>query len=321
MRPVLLAVLLFSFAQTGAQQAAYSHPRWYDGGKLEQSLARAPAGAACAETYRSLLRDDQVRVSIFFGFNELTHSGIVVDPFNVRLFLQRLQAPCRQSTGAVAACGFDWQGRPARGDEPFVLYKRIEQAGRSIDVRLQLFDSAVTDDYRHILEHLRERQEIKSARVRSHFMRALAEDDVVFYQGHSRLGTGPGFGPFDDFSERWWRAMLFTPNRDDMLDALRGRTEPLPLLGLYGCDTQQHYGRALANATPATATLLSSGTTYTDADSARLFGTLDAILAQHCETELTQGLLVEGDNASYRLSGWFRPRDPLPEENFLTQYH
>lgn len=308
-------LLLINMAWAQAQTTDFAHPRWYTGPSIIEP--DSINSRHCANTYAPMYKDGQLNVSVFFGFNELTHSGIVVDPFNVRSFLRQLQQPCE---GDIQACDFIWSGRPQTADQPFVLRKKVDYQGHPVEVRIRLFDSAVDDNYQHILKGLTQLQQQKTDQVKTHFLAALATEDAVFYQGHARIGTGPGFGPFSSFSQQWWKAVLLQPNLHAMLDTLSQRTRPLPMLGMYGCDTHTYYADALNRASPQTATLLSTGVTYTDADSTRLFGTLNAVLGQRCEQPFKQELAVSGDHADYQIDGLFHHPPAATNLDAYTQY-
>lgn len=251
-----------------------------------------------------MLDDGQLNISVFFGFSELTHSGIVVDPFNLHTFVSRLTTPC---AGDLQACGFNLQRKPTSNEPGFTLVKRLEPPLSPSEVHIELYDSAVADNYQAILQHFEQPQEAKSEIVQAKFLQALAEQDAVLYIGHARLGTGPSFSTFESFSANWWHAMLTNQNRQDMLHTLSQREQPLPLLGLYACDTDFYYRDDLQQASPETALLLSRGATYTDTDSQRLFGTLEALLQQGCKAEYQPLLSTDSDSASYRLTGLFSP--------------
>ncbi|MGB0712716.1 MAG: hypothetical protein ACPGUC_04070 [Gammaproteobacteria bacterium] len=311
---IAAALMAFLVIQATALAGNYDHPRWYNATHLSRGahhLARLPhaSSMSCARPYAAMYGDGALNLSVFFGFSELTESDIVVDPYNARAFLQQLRKPC---SGGLAACGFRWTERPVSADAPFVLTRLLQGPSGPVRARIKLYDSAVDDELGRILTQLPEAQERKSARVQGHFLHALDQEDAVLYLGHSRLGTGPGFGAFEAFSSDWWQAMLFNPGRKAMADTLRERSDPLPMLGLFACDSRSHYHRSLHRASPETALILSDDITYVDDDSVRLFATLNAILARQCEPAVTTALQSDGDNATYHLPGWFEPIPPLP---------
>ncbi|MGB0722700.1 MAG: hypothetical protein ACPGU7_09930 [Gammaproteobacteria bacterium] len=304
--------------------AAFDHPRWYDARHLAAAAQRISAlphvsATACARPYAPMYRDGTLNISLFFGFAELTHSDIVVDPYNVRAFLKQLRKPC---VGGLQACGFHWSGRPASADAPFVLTRLLPSSSGVTRARIRLFDSAVNDELGPILERSRRQQTLKTERVRAHFRKALVEEDAVFYLGHSRLGSGPGFGTFETLSAPWWQAMLLNGGTRAMSDALRVRSSPLPLLGLFSCDSRAHYQHTVTQASPETALVVSDDTTYVDDDSVRLFATLNAVLARQCEPALraaltpvptpvpTAGQTPRETMARYHLPGWFESAPP-----------
>ena len=135
----------------------------------------------------------------------------------------------------------------------------------------------------------------------------IQHNDVIFYVGHARQGTGPGFQPFEAFSRSWWQALLPASSLDEMSRTLQAGRQHPKLIGLFACSTRQYYEQRIRQVLPDTALVLSAGTTYSDTDCTNLLEALNALLGRQCEQKFRQAIALKSNGATYHLEGFFRP--------------
>jgi len=251
------------------------------------------ANARCEAAYGKLFAKPNIRWSIFWGYSN-DSDGHTEDLSARHLFESQLTKPC--ITG-LALCEFSAQaGKP--GEYFKTLWNRQRQP---VTVHLRLYHSSVTSDVAQNEGLFRAQQLAQSAFVEAEFLKALNTDDVVFYEGHARHGSGPGFRPLTEHSKQWWLATLFQPMINNVLKTLVGSSNDVQtlipqapgLIGLFVCDGEAYYGEELARATHnQTALLLSRETAQVDDDSRTTYAASNAILAQACEDEFQTQLNV-----------------------------
>jgi len=309
--PTACALVFALIALTPAR--GYDRPRWYPPDQLERTAEKItrsapPADRRCESDYRALLADGRLRIAVFFGYMNLEYSGIVFDPYN-RYDLQRhLQRPCPPR---YQACGFELDPK-----QDGRLTKTLELAdGAFLPVEIHLRHSSLTDDYRTAVEHPPAGQAEHSAEVRQAFLDSLDGADAVFYLGHSRLGSGPGFTPFAGLSRPWFDAWLLDPLVPEITDKLRYGAHPPKLIGLLACTTEHYYLDRLREASPGSTWIGSLTDTYPDQDNSVLLGALNALLGRYCQDDFRQALRIgEDPGQRYKLFEWLD--QPASDDTF-----
>ncbi|MCB1736996.1 MAG: hypothetical protein KDI42_02630 [Gammaproteobacteria bacterium] len=300
---------------------AFDKPRWYPPEHLEniaeelRDRAVAPAvppAPACRSRYRSIFAGDETVISIFFGFTELDRIDLVFDPFSRQELERRLRTPCRDHE---FVCGFS-----ADESQPWRLKKTLPlPESRAHQVVVELFDSAITDDYAPFADDPDaakiEQQARKTAEVRALFLDRINRSQVVLYSGHARRGTGPGFGPVAALTQPWFEAAFLGASLRDFRRTLANSPHQPELIGLFACASRDHYLRDLAAVAPNTGFIVSNGDTQPDQDNANLLGTLDALLRRSCKRAFDRALSIGGGDSAYELRGFF---DPIPESDRIA---
>ena len=227
-------------------------------------------GASCPQDFPALDTGRPLRISLFYGYDD--HDGVVRDRVHARAMLHVLTAPCR---ARLSACGFSLI---SRSSSEATLARTL--AGRSVE--LTLYTTSLPEDLRASagLVAAHREQERLSRAVKERFYRELVESDVVFYMGHSRLGGGMGF---DDQSgvTTLVNSALRLPMAP-VLDALARRPTNLRMLGLFSCESERYFRRALEAANPSLALILTTGDIHFSAGEQASLGALEAVLSRYC---------------------------------------
>jgi len=309
-------LLFLLLAMAAAQGETYDRPRWYPPDHLQRTaealrLAAPPANRSCESQYRALTADGRLRIAVFFGFMNLELSGIVLDPYNRHDLQRHLLRPCPPR---YHVCGF----RPDPV-QPDLLVKQVKSAdGKPLQMEIRLWHSSLGDDYQAILSHPQPRQERHSKAVQSAFLDSLDGVDALFYIGHSRLGSGPGFAPLPWFSRNWLDVWLLDPLMPKISDRLKKSAHPPALIGLLACTTKHYYLSRLQEASPRTTWIGTLGDTYSDQDNAALLGALNALLGRYCRGDFVRSLRA-GTNGGdlYEMRHWFNRSAPAVKYNPL----
>lgn len=252
----------------------------------EESLLPLPK-RRCDANYRHLFANSDLRISIFFGYLDDIRRPVqyraVVDRGRALEFAYHLQRPCRES---IMACGFSLDHR-----EPGLLdmSKEMVFENQKKMVRLKIVYSSVSsfDDRNRDPNKYLKIQNQRTLEVENLFYQALLSSDIVMYDGHSRWGAGPSFGPaLPKKSPQYTQKVSF----NKMIEMLSKRPTRLKMLGMYSCDSHNHFEKAIFQAASHIA-LVSTPNVSEIAGAAQMrLGTLDAVLSRYCEQEFQEAL-------------------------------
>lgn len=279
------------------------------GGELQSGEDRQ----SCTQFYSRFQASRSLRIQVSFGYAD-DSSGTpyvfekkslgyhaAVDGAYADAFRRSLLAPC---LGSLQACEFREES-PGR----FIKTVAAPPNGAPLHVEVLLDHSALTPLHKLNTGTRREEQRRKSAAARAAYLGALRSSDVILYIGHSRNGGGPDFSPpllrKDGRVDYRGYYMKKRPGLSLMLQALRDRPEPPPLLGLYSCYSELQFGKRLSEASPGTGFILSGtdGTMELDNNSNAAFATIDSLLRFQCYSGFQQELDAsspQGRNVSVR---------------------
>lgn len=234
----------------------------------------------CQAAYSRLYQNPILRISAYFGYSNIKE--LVYDKVQRSQFEDKLTGICPvdQST---QLCGFSKDS-----ENPNLLTKEIigpDQRPRTVEIRLG--DSAYTIMDAVNKNHDAQAQNQKSAATKKNFLSALTTDDVVFYIGHARYGTGPGFYPLrnQDFIHA-----VTKPDLYEMLTVLKNSQHKPQIFGMLACETKALYGATLHQTLPNAALILTNQTTMTDDSIRTLETSVDDLLAMKCQKDFNQDL-------------------------------
>lgn len=212
---------------------------------------------------------------------------VAVDgPLRQRM-VKRLLESCPENQPGVTACGF------VQDDHNKDLFHRTLRGpdGLLKQVRLRIVHSSV--GYVDAENEKTDTQAIQSEYARETFLSGLREADAVFYFGHARDGGGPDFDrphlANGETDYAWYRK--HKPGFKQMLAALKQRKQgELPLLGLFGCDTEDNFSDALQKIAPGTGLITSTRSTRNTENFSAGYAALNALLSRFCEPEFKEQL-------------------------------
>lgn len=253
----------------------------------------------CEKAYSRFLSQPDLNWSIFFGYgdgDDPTHTNDLAERV---LFEEQITAPCIEGLGA---CGFT----PEEGKPGAYTRVMISQQNTPVTVHLKIYHSSLTSSM-WVNQHKKRSQQMRLSKyVEAQFLNALAHDDIVFYVGHARHGSGPGFRPLEFKSKNWWLATLLQPmnanvrktlagpdSEESFLDLKRPPDTSAPkAIGFFVCDAEAHYGRMLSYSSPDSALLLTRNTIFIPDNNRAMFAGANAILTQSCQADLQEQLNV-----------------------------
>jgi hypothetical protein len=218
----------------------------------------------CDAFYKKLGSDGTVRIQISFGYFDQSEGQPFVaggydfgynssaDMYFAGAFRAALLDSCK---GSMQACEFSEQS-------PGLLAKDIDAPnGRRVHVEIQVNDSSLTPLYGQNTGIYAQQQKEKTSQALTSFHNGIHNADVVFYVGHSRNGGGPDFNPpvllpnlhpnYAGYYEK------LQPGLKDLTQTLRQR-KGLPLLGLFSCLSERHFGKTLLRSAPNTGFLFTT---------------------------------------------------------------
>jgi hypothetical protein len=276
-----------------------------EAGRLLRATDRAPREkeeARCQAAYRRLFDRGELAISIVYGYNDQRPYTNVLDGDEKSILRAALLAPCRSNLERL--CGFV-EGRDG------VLRKAIEDVdGRRVAVALRLTSSSVSGDDNANRTSLVEQQKAVTAAARKEFVRAVREDQVVFYIGHARNGGGPDFAPPVLNGAGKVDLSRYQARQEGLklLVSTLPQAERLKLLGLFACASSRHFAAPLLQAKKDVAYLLAGDVTMPTPMNHALWGALHSLLGRSCEKAMAASVTTVKagvDAASFTLNGFF----------------
>ena len=273
---------------------------------IAQPALSAPPTETCEQAYKKIYRDDELNISLFLGYSDGS-DDFVSDPYDRTNLAETLTGPCYEESGEQF-CGFK---RDA--DDADAFTKTIVRSnGKTDKVKIRIMNSAFTPKHNENIGKYEKFQKQKSEKISKAFNQALTKDDVVMYNGHARRGTGPGFQPMGALN--WVKAVQSKPSLYSMTQNLRSAKTKPAFIGMITCEGESHYGKALNDASPGSALLLTrQSTSFTDANSL-LISSVDAILKKECAKDFRMTITNTVSTIySTKFDGDTKVQDKLPE--------
>jgi hypothetical protein len=242
----------------------------------------------CFQKYLQIYKNPIVDMRVIFGYKNNDFTGGAEDTAMRDALIDRILAQCPPQWANVFACGFKRDP-----DDAEVFYKEITnpQGVRRL-VKLTIAQSSYTWSDQENRGKYQKSQIERTAHARELFLDGLKKADVVLYNGHSRDGGGPDFGPpvlnkkgHTDY--RWYRS--HPKGLQAMVQSLKSAGKhTASVIGLISCSSQQHFYKYLKPLAPQSGFLLTRGISWWSDEPATLIGALNGLLGQICEPGLTK---------------------------------
>jgi hypothetical protein len=254
----------------------------------------------CRSSYQKLFSKTDFTWSIYFGYGDGSSQKYTTDMAERDLFEKELKSPCPSYQSAIQLCDFKEES-PKSGQ----YVKQITTKERQIvNIHLKLYNSSLTSEIA-VNEEKKREQKSKSKWLEKSFLNALESQDIVFYSGHARHGTGPGFRPLSKSPANWLITALFRPMASKMYNAL----DPYPknnddvyndiyapttgkspaIMGFFSCEAEAHYGVNVTNRTDA-GLILTRQSISTEDNMRMLYAASNSLLTQSCEKDFNQNM-------------------------------
>lgn len=258
---------------------------------------------ACRKSYEKIYGDGELTMSVFLGYSDA--DNYVADRLNKIRMVEQITGACGSGR---QLCGFTRDP-----DDADVFTKTITRvSGKKDKVRLRIMNSAVTSDHTTNTGDMKEQQQKQSKAVEEAYIRALQTDDVVMYNGHARRGTGPGFKPMS--ASDWTAAVATRPSLQRVIQTLKKSKKTPAVIGMFTCEGESHYGKALQDSAPNSGLILTRQTSSFHDTDAIMDASMEGILQQYCGPKFRSD--IKGAVAhiySSPLDGADSYKDKLPE--------
>lgn len=250
---------------------------------MNLSTARTSKDPKCIATYSRIYSKPVTDFRVVLGYKDHDRTGNVTDGLLRDALIDRLLAPCPRSGQNIFACGFH---RDA--DDADLFYKEIQDpTGKAHAVKMTVIQSsydALDDKNRGPYQVEQTRQSRYAAQA---FLDGVINADIVLYNGHSRGGGGPDFGPArlnekkrTDY--RWYRE--HRPGLKKLIDTLQNKTSA-SVIGLISCLSARDFLTPLEKAAPKTGFLVTQGMSWWSDETTTLIGAINALLGEVCEPD------------------------------------
>jgi hypothetical protein len=221
-RALLIAALSFCTAFSQAAVKANQRPH---------------ARNSCSSRYDPLFSKPTLKIRVVFGYKDARPARFVGDRHERLAFVQRLLAPCAGNH----ACGFE-----RSSDNADLFIKTVRSSGQQeTKIYLSVVNSSVGSDDQANRADLFQTWTTRNAQ--SAFFGGVNDADVVFYNGHSRFGGGPDFGPPRLTEAGTVDAAYYEnqkPGIKHLIEAFQNKASKAPnlkVLGLFSCSSSQHF--------------------------------------------------------------------------------
>ena len=223
-----------------------------------------------------------LKVSLFFGYEDF--DGTTADAVQSASMVYMLKRKCETN---VEACGFTQV-------EQRKNFSRLEKVidGQQVIIDVQSTSITESDVRNRDGLDLYAKQEDASTAVRAKFYDALVKSDVVFYNGHSRIGAGLGFNSQSALEEGI--NYIFRMPLKPILNALGTRPSNLKLLGLFSCSSEDYYRADIERVNSSVSLILSKDELEYDEAPQALYGALNALFTRKCAQDFKESLVTAG---------------------------
>jgi hypothetical protein len=264
-------------------------------------LLFAKRDPACRKPYAALTKDGALVVTVVFGYKDSRPTRFVGDRYERAMFSDYLLRTCQ---GDEVVCGFT----PDPNNAEFFSKKILWYDGKERAVQVQVLTSSVgPDDEWNRNSSL---QSWNSDRTRRLFRKALAFSDIVFYNGHSRVGGGPDFFPPKIFKSGMIQYDYYQAARPGLkdlladLEATKKARQPR-LLGVFSCASNKHFQQSILDTKPKLGLIASQALLYQSDAMENMVAGLSAVLRGECEAAFTRRLRSTDPSVGSTITGFF----------------
>lgn len=274
----------------------------------------------CQKAYSKFSHKKNIKWSIFFGYGDISDPQHTSDLAERDLFERELISECDYQRPSNKVCGFEKLSEN--------LYKKTIYSSSSepVTYEIKLYNASADS----VVEKQKENkiQKKHSKTIQNLFSESLKKDDFVFYVGHARYGTGPGFKPLEKFSFSWFIAALFRPSSQklryslgyedtstDMNEQSRwviNEKQP-DVIGFFACDAEGHYGKMLSQLAPNSGLILTRQSILTSDNLKLLYAATQGLLNKSCESDM------QSDFNSAISTVFYNPQKGPPTNEQITE--
>jgi len=244
----------------------------------------------CARRYLPISAGPVSEIRVVFGYKDTRPTRYVGDRYERIAFSERIRA-----------LGF--QVDP--DDADLYVLTTPEKVWR-----LRLAHSSVgPDDDANRKDSFQPWQSFHASRL---FYEGLNGTSMVLYDGHSRDGGGPDFGPPKITSSRhidyyWYRVQQ--PGLLRLQRALAEAKQPAKVLGLFSCASDAFFSESVRKAQPEMALVSSRELIYHSDAMRNLEGLIKAVVGKYCSPAFESAVAAESKGGKTKIEG-FLARDP-----------
>lgn len=255
----------------------------------------------CRKPYEALTKDGALSIVVAFGYKDSRPLRFVGDRYERAQFVDLIVRPC---PAFEVVCGFEQEsGNPEFFSKKITWYDHKERI-----IQIQVLASSVgpDDDYNRESRL----QKWNSDRTFRLFRRALVKSDIVFYNGHSRTGGGPDFSPprlQKNGQVDYGHYQAEKPGVKFLLEDLeraKGARQPR-LLGLFSCDSSEHFQKALLKAKPKMGLVASQALLHQFDAMDNMVAALTAVLKGDCLEKFNLRLRAGDPMRGSQIVGFF----------------
>lgn len=264
-------------------------------------LLFAKRDPTCHPAYSALTKDGALVVTVAFGYKDSRPTRFVGDRYERAQFADYLIRTCSDEE---VVCGFT----PDPQNAEFFTKKLTWYDGKERTVQIQVLTSSIGPDDEWNRES--SLQKWNSDRTRRLFRRALATSDVVFYNGHSRVGGGPDFYPPKIHKSGGIQYDYYQAERPGLkdlladLEATKKARQPR-LLGIFSCSSNKHFQESILATKPKLGLIASQALLYQSDAMENMVAALGAILRGECETAFMRRLRSTDPAVGSKITGFF----------------
>ena len=243
------------------------------------------AKSTCQAAYLDLFSKDEINMTIAFGYDDVG-GGKTNDLHNLKFFEQTLTSKCLRWDQRL--CGFKLQST-----HPTVVTKRMfGPDARLKTVRVTMEASSVSDD--DSANRRNPQQKLQTEAVRKLFADGLENSEITFYQGHSRDGGGPSFGPPKLTSTGHVNYDYYHHHKDDkdfMVEALSKNPDKSRIVALISCSSIRWFSKSIDTLAPASG-IIGTDATFATSDFHESLTFMENIFSFQC----LKSLKSKGEN-------------------------
>jgi hypothetical protein len=247
-----------------------------------QKVLEGQVAPACESSYEHIFAGNEVRFSLMYGY--LDAKGGAADAVLAKTMVEHLELPCKPGQAQVQTCGFQVQ---KKSDGAYELTRQMKVGNKDKKIVISIFAPAVTWDDRanQDVQRYYFEQKQKSDIVEKAFYQSVQQSQVVFYDGHSRIGTGPGFHATGPIQMAW--DALTKKSIQKFLSSLN-KSPNLKLLGMFACDSEKLYEKEILNVAPDLGLIVTKEPIVMKEGQQSILGSLNSVLTRKCKNDFAK---------------------------------